>query len=1544
MTTRSLSAENFEAAILAAQADFVLLGEGLAETWHLPAGRFELTETLTLGAVRRDLEILGNAAGTTLVLNDGVELSVVGARVALRALRIEAAGGAARSALTVTGGLSARLRRLTIAGAASTALGVRAPSVRARQIAINDLSAPGQKTSALELNGSTDVYLEEVAASGLSGSEVTGIDAEDVSTLTLADIAMEDVRGAQSATGLRFRGNQIDATGFALSEVHAETGPARGVEVVAAVAARVASVRLTGLSGVGSAGAAFEDFAGDGVTALRATAPDGRVADVQVTGLNASMGRALALRISPGIDTDGLSVARSLRSDDLLADLAAAQVALADEPVGSVADWLLPAGTFRFDAPLVLGVPERGIRLTGGGSDEGGTTLIFEAAGGGAIDDNVTGLSLTGSDLAVEALRVRVAATGAAIGVALAATGTGRATDLTLEDVVGASATGIAADADQRIELHDSTIRNISANADDAVGISLRAPEVVVASAAVADVSAAQNATGIDLRATVSGSVTAVASEDVEGAVATGALFWLDSAAPGTLSALDLRIGEITATGVDTLSLGLAAIARGDVELRAIGIRDLDGPRVLGALASATGTLDWLAGEITDLRGTVGGAAGLRAVLAPSGAVRDAPSLALRDIRCEAIRAAGASGQARPADSWLTAATSLAANLATDGPAALPGPGDPGHAEEVLGISITAPVPDEAIWLGTEDPGSVVLEDSRVHRVSGTALQMDCGLRDIGLVRVAAWTALDAGWIDGERVAITNVTFHRMGRGLSATTSDVTAANALFTQVDDGPGLFVSDGGDLAADAVFATRATAPLAAEPAPLPYRIPGPATQVPAGVAAGGQLAPNLPVDLSIAEDSNLHAEAIMVDPSDPDAPRWVGALPPLQDARCGLVDPAPPPDLSLPRDPEPGPFVDYLKRDARSFLEVMLARSEVVMPEWTLRTPGDQVSMMFEAVAASLDALSYKQEQAVANGFLSTATLRRAIEDHARLVDHHPDPGHSASAMLRFGLRDGGAERLQLTAQFAAGGTLTIPRDTLVVNPDATGIQTVFATEADLDYDPQLNDLRLAEDAVIEKGALSARIAGDLAQRLAGRWLTIIGTDAFGAPLPSHVVRVVEAQDLTDATAITWDPRRLAPASYHPERTLIEANTVPAHHGVPLAPAASEDMAEDAPLALWQAAMTQQLKAPEGRLAELPLPVWPISRISPGWPFPRARPRQASAVIEAALDGRTMRQVDDLSAEDVAEPRFALRPGRAGGEALVIQGAGDGGEVTLSLRVGLGAIGNVGANALTQILEFGPGGGLNPVLPGRADRMDVLLAEITVTNALPGQGGRDPHSDERVRADAPLAQRRALSAVAPRDYADRLSGEDDIAAARAVAHDGGLQPLLQVTGLLQDEDELARAELGDVREAERFRQWAGGRRFLESIRMMGLDVELVPPSFVPLDIDIAIDVEDHASADRTRRRVEAALRGAGGLFDPDRQGLGTDVTPDAIQRAVLTVEGVKAARLLRLRRLAREAQDYARAPIMPFGEVEVAILDPPYGGPPGVLTVSTCGGMP
>jgi hypothetical protein len=184
---------------------------------------------------------------------------------------------------------------------------------------------------------------------------------------------------------------------------------------------------------------------------------------------------------------------------------------------------------------------------------------------------------------------------------------------------------------------------------------------------------------------------------------------------------------------------------------------------------------------------------------------------------------------------------------------------------------------------------------------------------------------------------------------------------------------------------------------------------------------------------------------------------------------------------------------------------------------------------------------------------------------------------------------------------------------------------------------------------------------------------------------------------------------------------------------------------------------------------------------------------------------------------------------------------------------------------------------------------------------------------------------------------------VAAARAVVRDGPLAPVVSTTLLLRDEDTIAAA--GEQGEAERLRRWAAARARLEEVRLLGFDVELVPPRFVPLDLDVVVDVDDWA-LDTAEHTVQQALGGPNGLFDPDVSGLGGDVRVDAIHQRVLTVPGVQAVRVHHLRRLRPDAPERAHDGVLPVDADEVAILQHPYGEafPSGLLTVTVCGGRP
>jgi hypothetical protein len=443
----------------------------------------------------------------------------------------------------------------------------------------------------------------------------------------------------------------------------------------------------------------------------------------------------------------------------------------------------------------------------------------------------------------------------------------------------------------------------------------------------------------------------------------------------------------------------------------------------------------------------------------------------------------------------------------------------------------------------------------------------------------------------------------------------------------------------------------------------------------------------------------------------------------------------------------------------------------------------------------------------------------------------------------------------------------------------------------------------------------------------------------------VVRVTRVEVGTDTTRVLWDPRRPAPVRYERATCRVLGNVVPAHHGIPLTPVSALDttavLEQTDLLEPWRERLTVALDGTGVR--EVPVPVVRVSLRATGWPFPGEPARVGEPQIQLAVDGEPWTRVDDLALVAEGQDAYAIRTGAGGASvARFAESALPARPITVELGVvvGLGTIGNVGVGATTRILALGRGGARAAQGgDGGSDRLADRRLLLTVSNPVPGVGGREPEDIESMRYRAPLGVRDALSAVVPADSERLVLELADVAAARAVVRDGTPAPVVRMTVLLRDEDALAAA--GEQGEAERLRRWAAARARLEEVRLLGFDVELVPPRFVPLDLDVVVDVAPWAT-DTAEHLVAQVLAGPGGLFDPDVSGLGGDVRVDAIHRRVLTVPGVQAVRVRRLRRLQRGAAERSRAGVLAVDADEVAILHHPYGPAfaSGLLTVGVC----
>jgi hypothetical protein len=139
-----------------------------------------------------------------------------------------------------------------------------------------------------------------------------------------------------------------------------------------------------------------------------------------------------------------------------------------------------------------------------------------------------------------------------------------------------------------------------------------------------------------------------------------------------------------------------------------------------------------------------------------------------------------------------------------------------------------------------------------------------------------------------------------------------------------------------------------------------------------------------------------------------------------------------ETPAPVCPPPGgplPPIDYLAKDFLSFRQALLDFSATQYPGWQERSEADLGMVLLEAMAAVADDLSYTQDRLAAEATITTATQRRSVMRHARLVDYEPAPAISAQTMLQFDV---------------VRGTTQIPYGIRAVAMGADGAPIVFET--------------------------------------------------------------------------------------------------------------------------------------------------------------------------------------------------------------------------------------------------------------------------------------------------------------------------------------------------------------------------------------------------------------------------------------------------------------------------------------------------------------------
>jgi Baseplate J-like protein len=707
--------------------------------------------------------------------------------------------------------------------------------------------------------------------------------------------------------------------------------------------------------------------------------------------------------------------------------------------------------------------------------------------------------------------------------------------------------------------------------------------------------------------------------------------------------------------------------------------------------------------------------------------------------------------------------------------------------------------------------------------------------------------------------------------------------------------------------------------------------------------------------------------------------------------------------------PEPRLDYMAKDYASFRRMLLELGPRLNPQFVETNPSDLGVALLELLAYTGDRLSYFQDAVANEAYLETVRRRISARRHARLVDYPMHDGRNAWTWVHLAvnapaaLPQGTPVVTRLSAPLA--GTAALPG--LVVDPGritaealaadpALAAAVVFETAQPGRFDPRHNEMVLHtwgdEECCVAPGTrlvflyhvppgggtalLPALERGDdlLFEEVRG---PVSGLPADADPAHRQVARIDEDPEPTEdpvyAAALLPDGRPRLRAGAEPALPLLavrlrredalrgpfclsvrrpggellrnvtvaRGNLVLADQGLtteePLTAADPGPQAAGLPLRLQllrgPLTFEQEPDAVEhdpvsGRLAT------PRTELAGD-----ARGARPAVCLLRSLPGGN--EVWEPAADLLDSPPFAARfvaEVEDDGRAVLRFGDGEygrepsGGDAfTAVYRVGNGTAGNVGSEVLAHL-----------ALPGPAPWLEA------VRNPLPAVAGTAPESIEEVRRRAPEAFRaEQLRAVTEADYSAAARQLPDVADAVATFRWTGSWITVFVGVDPRDDADLVQGPSGLARLSPRLASEV--RAFLSHYRLAGYDLEIRPPRFVPLAIELELCVEsDHFRAD-VAQAVLAALGtralpdGTLGFFHRSLHRFGQPVYLSRLYAAVARVPGVCSAVVRVFRRAGELDHGELSRGVLPIGPWEIARLDnDPSFMENGTLLVTALGG--
>ncbi len=638
-------------------------------------------------------------------------------------------------------------------------------------------------------------------------------------------------------------------------------------------------------------------------------------------------------------------------------------------------------------------------------------------------------------------------------------------------------------------------------------------------------------------------------------------------------------------------------------------------------------------------------------------------------------------------------------------------------------------------------------------------------------------------------------------------------------------------------------------------------------------------------------------------------------------CFTGNCAPEWEKSLP--PLPQPVIDYLAKDYDSFRHTLMTAMADRVPGWRSTSEADLDQVLIDLLAAAADELSDQQDRVLNERYMTWCRKRVSLARHARLVDYNIHQCNQASTWLALSVTD----PVSLPSGFRFQPTHDIePMLEVWTGGDERRPGSItFAAHEPASFNPLLNDLRFYtwDDAVValDAGSTSADLVPDTASPVFADAQAVVDLIRGTNPAVPPVRHLVLQEHLNPATGqapgrsssrrqllrlvqgprgaeVVRDPvqgrflvrvhwvdqdrlrQRYCFTSFCPtgpatDISMFHGNVVRVHEGRVVITSFQEP-GSDPPVNAGHRYETFSrtdrwgtlCHLPDAPLAYLAGPVGgeepPVTTLHVEVSIPGGGSDRWDEVISLVHSDDSAENGDHFAVETDERQLSLLRFGNGvNGRALPTGAA-----VHCAYQVGGGVGGNVGFDTLTSF-----------------DR--TMFPEIDrCWNPFDVTDGRNREPAEKVLRNAPEAYRiRQLRAVTLGDYVRRAEEVEGVSRASARYQWTGSWRTVRIAI-----DPVGTTELtDDVR-----RRVA---RHLEAVRLIGEDLEIRAPRFVPLEIHVAACLHPEYWPEDLRFVLEQEFSdgftpdGRMGFFHPDRWTFGRALHRSEIEGRVHQVRGIE-----------------------------------------------------